>query len=113
MRQEFSSKTKDQAFERSGGFCEGTKEDGSRCGLPLQPGRIRYDHRIPDWLGGEPTLENCQVLGWCCDKPKTANDQATIAKTKRVLRKHLGIRRAGRTIPGRRFDGTPIPARDR
>lgn len=103
MRQEFSAKTKDQAFERSGGFCEG-------CGLPLQPGRITYDHRIPDWMGGEPTLENCQVLGWCCDKPKTAKDQGDIAKVKRIRRRDNGIRRPRTITRWRNFRGEPVIA---
>lgn len=101
MRQEFSAKTKDQAYERSGGLCEGELESGMRCGLPLQAGRITYDHRIPDWMGGEPTLENCQVLGWCCDKPKTAKDHGDIAKTKRVRRRDRGITSPKRKIPQR------------
>jgi hypothetical protein len=36
-----------------------------------------------------------------------------IAKAKRIERKHNGIKKAGRTIPGRKFDGSPIPSRVR
>ena len=103
MRQDFPAKVKDAAFKRSGGLCEGFKENGERCGLPLQPGRMTYDHINPDWMGGEPTLENCQLLGWCCDKPKTAGDQKVIAKVKRVARRHNSIKsRASRPLPGGR-----------
>jgi hypothetical protein len=33
------------------------------------------------------------------------------AKVARVRARHLGIKHRRRTIPGRKFDGTPIPAR--
>jgi len=107
MRREFPAKVKAKAFARCGGFCEGTHPDGSRCGLKLQTGRFRYDHRIPDWMGGEPMLDNCQVLGWCCDRPKTAKDQGDIAKVKRVRDRHIGIKRQpkGRPLPGTRASG--------
>jgi 5-methylcytosine-specific restriction endonuclease McrA len=57
------------------------------------PGRFRYDHRIPDQMGGEPTLENCQVICLGCDKPKTAADQGAIAKAKRLEMRAAGIRK--------------------
>ena len=84
-RSEFSRKTKAAAFARSGGRCEG-------CGLKLQVGRFVYDHVVPDWMGGEATLSNCQVIGKCCDAPKTAKDQGDIAKIKRVRDKHIGAK---------------------
>ena len=54
-RREFTSKIKLAAFERAKGQCE-------RCTGKLYPGKFRYNHRIPDALGGEPTLDNCEVL---------------------------------------------------
>lgn len=40
-------------------------------------------------------------------------DIPRIAKGKRIRNREAGIKKPGRTIPGRRFDGTPIPARRR
>lgn len=110
MRREFSTKTKAAAWERSQGLCEHVS-NGIRCGLPLHHGKYTYDHILPDWLGGEPTLENCQVLGrCCCDKPKTAADQGRIAKTKRQRNAHAGIRKPRSILGWRRFDGTIVRA---
>lgn len=105
-RTEFSAKVKAQAFERSGGFCEKLDAEGKRCGLKLQTGKFRYDHILPDWLGGEATLENCCVQCLACDAPKTAADQTRIAKTKRQHLAHIGAKaRKGRPIPGSKASG--------
>lgn len=109
-RTEFSAKTKEAALQRSGGLCECQKEDGTRCGLPLRPGKIVYDHRNPDWLGGDNSLSNCQVLGWCCDKPKTAKDQADIAKVKRIRRLENGIRKPRTITRWRKFNREVVTA---
>ncbi|MEZ2410494.1 HNH endonuclease [Bosea sp. RCC_152_1] len=83
MRREFSRKTRAQAFERSKGHCEA-------CGAHLMPGKFRYDHILPDALGGEPTLENCKVQCVTCDAPKTAADVTRIRKADRQRDKHTG-----------------------
>jgi len=86
MRREFSAKVRVAAFKRAGGSCEG-------CTAKLYTGKFAYDHRIPDQLGGEPTLENCQVLCSACHGEKTAGqDVPRIAKAKRNEAKHLGAR---------------------
>ena len=64
MRREFTARVKVQAYERSGGRCEA-------CGAALMPGRIHYDHVVPDALGGWPTIENCAVLCTACHGAKT------------------------------------------
>lgn len=97
-RAEFSEKTKGMALERSRGFCEG-------CGQPLVKGAYTYDHIIPDWMGGKNILSNCQVLGHCCDKPKTANDAKVRAKVKRIIKKEAGIIRPKGKIKSRGFQG--------
>lgn len=98
-RHEFPAKVKAAAFQRANGNCEG-------CGAKLYPGKYRYDHDLPDWLGGEPTLENCRVKCDGCDKPKTAADQTRIAKTKRQHLNHIGAKsRKGRPLPGSRASG--------
>lgn len=107
MRREFPKSVKLAAWERCKGHCEG-------CTAKLFPGRFEFDHDIPDWLGGEPTLENCMVLCDPCHGAKTAKvDIPRIAKTKRVRNAHLGIRKAKRPMPGskasglrKRMDGT-------
>lgn len=77
-RREFPAKVKVAAFERAKKRCE-------NCTAPLFPGKFTYDHRIPDALGGEPTLENCQVICSACDGEKTYQfDIPAIAKNKRI-----------------------------
>lgn len=56
-RREFDKKVRRDAFVRAGGLCEGDV-DGLRCGCKLTVGKFAHDHRIPNWMGGEPTLEN-------------------------------------------------------
>lgn len=107
-RAEFPNRVKFAAFERANGRCE-------KCTALLMPGKFRYDHIIPDWIGGANTLENCQAICLACDKPKTAGDQRDIAKVKRVRSKHAGIRKRSSFACGRdskwkkRVDGTVVP----
>ena len=96
MRREFTARTKVAAYERSKGFCE-------QCGGPLRVGRIAYDHRIPDALGGEPTLENCQVLcagpGSCHAQKTAGEDVPAISRAKRREASHLGARVSRNPMP--------------
>jgi 5-methylcytosine-specific restriction endonuclease McrA len=87
-RREFPDKVKLAAFQRCGGCCE-----IPGCNAKLAPGKFTYDHRIPDQLGGEPDLDNCQVICRECDKDKTSTDAGDIARAKRRERKHIGIRK--------------------
>ena len=81
-REEFSQKIRREARKRSGGRCE-------RCGKVLWPGDGRvFDHIVACYFGGKGTLENCQLICVDCDKPKTRNDQKTIAKSKRLVQRH-------------------------
>lgn len=109
-RREFPKAVRAAAFLRANGYCE-------ECGAKLLPGRFAFDHRLPDGLGGEPTLENCQVL--CsggratCHGSKSADiDVPAIAKADRIREKHLGIRRSNTPLSGgrwkRRMDGTVV-----
>lgn len=110
MRSEFPAKVKVAAYERSQGHCEA-------CGAPLQVGRFHYDHRVPDALGGLPTLENCRVLCRVCHDCKThQSDVPQIAKMKRQRAAHLGAKAPSRNpLPfgrnskfKRRMDGTVV-----
>ena len=89
MRREFSKQVRRDAFLRAKGCCE-----GEGCGARLTIGKFHYDHRIPDGLGGEPTLDNCQVLCTPCHGAKTSKkDVPAIAKAKRISDRHLGIKK--------------------
>ena len=96
-RREFPARVKAAAFERANGRCE-------ECDARLYPGKFRYDHDLPDYLGGEPTLENCKVRCSNCDSAKTCTeDIPRIAKTKRQQRSHIGAKTPkGRPMPGNR-----------
>ncbi|MBN9434015.1 MAG: HNH endonuclease [Bosea sp.] len=107
-RREFPSKVRTQAFQRAAGFCE-------QCGSKLFPGKFAYDHVLPDALGGEPVLENCEVLCDGCHGAKTAHgDVPRIAKANRQRAAHIGARtKTSRPLPGskasgwrKRMDGT-------
>jgi 5-methylcytosine-specific restriction endonuclease McrA len=103
MRREFSNWAKAQVALRANGRCE-------RCTARLT-GRYNYDHIIPDALGGEPTVENCQLLCKACHSEKTTKtDVPRIAKTKRQGRKHAGIKKPRSIRAWRKFDGTPVYA---
>ncbi len=87
MRREFPPKVMLAAYERAKGHCEG-------CGLPLTVGKINYDHRIPDAMGGKPTLENCDVLCLPCHGLKTRHaDIPAIAKVKRLRLRQIGAKK--------------------
>lgn len=58
-------------------YCEG-------CGVQLKPGDFDFDHDKPDAMGGEPTLDNCRVLGRsCCHSDKSKRDQERLARAQR------------------------------
>lgn len=99
-RREFPAKVKIAAFERANGRCE-------NCGNVIRYG-AQYDHRVPDAVGGEPTIDNCQVLCRNCHGAKTAKeDVPAIAKTKRVRNKHINAtdKRRGGFRGWRRMNG--------
>lgn len=89
-REEFSRRTRAEAFLRCGGKCE-------RCPTKLREGNHRYNHRIPCEMGGKATIENCEVLCIECDAEQTyKKDIPAIAKVKRVAAKHNGTYRPSR-----------------
>lgn len=112
-RKEFTKATKAKAFKRANGRCEG-------CGKTLEAGRFAFDHIVPDGLGGDNTLENCQVL--CsggratCHGIKTAEeDQPRMAKADAQKMAHLGISKPKARIPQKpkmkREGKIPLPPR--
>ena len=109
MRRNFPDKVKAQAFERAAGRCES-------CTAKLFPGNVHYDHVIPDALGGEPTLDNCEALCKACHGVKTrTRDVPSIAKVKRIRLKNFGGRKrstfaCSRDTPWKRtIDGRTVP----
>ena len=104
MRREFPAKVRVAAWDRCKGYCE-------KCGAWLYVGRFAYDHIIADSIGGEPTLENVQVLCSACHGEKTAKlDTPRAAKTKRQHRNHIGAKpKSSRPIPGSKASGWKKP----
>src|SRR4051812_3083298 len=100
MRREFTKAIKIAAFQRSAGRCE-------VCTAKLFPGNIEYDHRIPDALGGDPTLDNAVCLCRACHSVKTAkHDVPAIARAKRRFAMNVGATRPkSRPMPGSRASG--------
>jgi len=84
------------------------------CKRPIG-GKLKpqFDHVIPLILGGQHRENNIQLLCNECHGEKTKLDVRLKAKVIRIRKKHLGISKPKRTIPGRKFDGTPIPSRMR
>lgn len=114
---EFSPATKVKAYERSGGVCE-MVWDGVRCGLPLQPGRIEYDHDKAIGLGGDNSLSNCVCACKPCHDRKTQEeDMPVMRKADAQQKAHIGATRQKAKIPSRpkppkpERDKLPMPAR--
>jgi 5-methylcytosine-specific restriction endonuclease McrA len=101
MRREFLSGVKLAAWDR----CR--DEHGhhrcERC-LGLIVGRAQYDHITPDGLGGEPTLDNCQVLCASCHRTKThEEDRPVMTRADNQKKSHAGVRRSKQKIQSRGF----------
>jgi hypothetical protein len=106
---EFSNKIRIAAFKRCGGKCE-----NASCGAKLKVGEGEYDHIIALALGGESSLENCQILCVPCHRgkgAKTAKDVADIARAKRRELKHSGAAAPKQPIPSRGFSAPAKPPR--
>lgn len=97
-RREFSKRVKLDAWHRSAGNCE-------ICTVKIFGGNgPHYDHILPDALGGDATLENCQVLCKTCHGGKTARDDIPrISKARRGFENRIGAREKRRGF--RRPDG--------
>lgn len=97
-RREFSHKIRVAALSRSEHRCEGLLAGSDeRCNADLHRRKFHFDHDLPDWFGGEPTLENCKVLCVECHHEKTAGiDAPAIAKAKRIILREEGYRKPSR-----------------
>lgn len=108
MRREFPKRVKLERWQHANGKCEG-------CGVRLRPSvGFRYDHHIPDALGGEPVFENCKLLCTNCHGAKTGTrDIPAIAKSNRVRNRHIGIKKRTTFRGWRRMNGDLVFAHDR
>lgn len=88
-RKEFTRKTKDAAWERSGGACEGSGPlyglaPSVRCGDDLTVKGVEYDHIDMDANSKDNSLENCCACCPACHLFKTTkHDIPKAAKTVR------------------------------
>ena len=103
--QAIPARVKVRIFAKFNGRC-------SDCTLKIV-GKLHpaYDHIIALVNGGEHRESNLQLLCVPCHAGKTKSDLAEKSRVARKRMKHLGLRGKRRTIPGRKFDGTPIPSR--
>lgn len=86
------------------------------CGLYIHAERGDKwicEHVKPLWLGGADDESNIRPAHYRCAIAKTTSEAPVKAKTDRIRARHLGIKKSGRTIPGRKFNGTPIFSRAR
>ena len=117
MRREFPDKIRVQivmrAMKATGQIqCEG-------CGMVLAHKKFEIDHILPEGLADRSrklTAEDGQLLGFCCHKPKTANDVRQIRKADRQRKAHFGIKARRQLIPGskgtrwkRKISGETVP----
>ncbi len=81
------------------------------CGSPAK--RFQIDHVIADSLGGEPVLENAQLICDVCYAIKNPKDTTAAAKAKRMEAKHIGAMTPKRRLMSRGFQKrarTPKPS---
>lgn len=112
-RREFPKQVKLAAWMRCGGICE------CGCGQKIRAGDgPEYDHRLEDFIGGEPTLENCVVMRRRCHDAKTRERRPEIDKTRSSFLTHIGARQTRHPMPGskasrwqKKMDGTVVRRR--
>jgi 5-methylcytosine-specific restriction protein A len=98
VRKEFSKPVKWEVYQRC---LKDGKPHCECCGLRIL-GLPEYDHIIPDGLGGEPTVENCQALCGKCHRRKThEDDRPVMTKADNQKKSAAGIRTPSR-LPGSR-----------
>lgn len=104
-RREFTSKTKTQAHERSGGKCE-----NDDCGLPFSPSNpVEYDHVIEAYFDGSNSLENCKAICKGCHSAKTRKQAPVIAKSRRIRKTAINARTKRQGFRGwRKFNGEVV-----
>ena len=110
------TRSDDQKVPRSVRLRLHTKFKGrcAQCGRPIGEGKLAWDldHIRALALGGTHSEGNLRPLCRArCHRDKTRDDAALMAAFRKNDMKRAGIKKRRRTIPGRKFDGTPIPSR--
>jgi len=98
MTRRMSPTRRARIFQAHGGVCH-------ICGQVIDGTRERWDadHVIALEISGDDSDENLRPAHEACHRAKTSMEDApTIAKAKRVQRKHFGAHRPKATIPGSR-----------
>mgnify|MGYP003656068189 CR=1 FL=1 len=88
----------------------------AQCGRPIGEGQLTWDldHIIPLARGGIHGEGNLRPLCRAsCHRDKTRDDAAALAIYRKSEMKRAGIKKRGRTMGYRRFDGTPVHPKDR
>ena len=105
-RQNFSDKTRAEAFLVAKGFC-------AKCQKKIAATEVWHaDHINPDFFEGRNDLENCQVLCVPCHKDKTKTDRKDIAKSNRmqkIANGERGRKRKGPPMMGTKASGWKKP----
>jgi len=105
--QAIPARVKVRIFEKYEGTCY-------LSDIKIRPGdKWECEHIIALSNGGEHRESNLAPALADPHKEKTKSDMKIKAKIARVRKRHLGIKKKGWTIPGRKFDGTPIPSKRR
>ncbi|OWV44237.1 HNH endonuclease [Mameliella alba] len=97
MTRRMSPSRRARIFSEADGICH-------ICGQPIDGTRERWEieHIVPYALTRDDSDENLAPAHVSCHRGKTAEDAGSIAKAKRVSRKHQGAHRPKSTIPGSR-----------
>jgi 5-methylcytosine-specific restriction endonuclease McrA len=78
----------------------------------IQPGESwQLDHVVALINGGEHRESNLVPVLTDKHKEKTKSDVAEKSRMYYKRAKAIGVKKKRRTIPGKRFDGTPIPSK--
>lgn len=96
------ARVKVRIFDAYGGVCYLSHRK-------IMPGdKWQCEHIVAIINGGQNRETNLAPALVEPHKIKTKEDVRIKAKTARIRKRHLGIKKRGRTIGGRKFDGTPI-----
>lgn len=107
---EFPIKVRREAWRRCGGRCEWPE-----CGFIMEGKVSHFDHVKPVSMGGDNSLQNCQILCVYHHAMKTGEEAAPRAKANRLTDREANIKRPRVPMPGsrlskykRRMDGTVV-----
>jgi 5-methylcytosine-specific restriction endonuclease McrA len=90
MRTEFKKSVKLEAYKRC---LVDNKPHCELCGKKIL-GVPEFDHIKADGLGGEATIENCQVLCGSCHRQKThEQDRPIMTKADAQFEAQIGVKR--------------------